>query len=96
MGEPVEGISIPVYNGVWCNYILHSDSEGLLKSIDIEPHFKISIVKDERYSVVKGDKIVPFTGASTSLGTLFLRTSIRKEMDKILPQMDEYVSIVLK
>ena len=53
MGEPVEGISIPVYNGVWCNYILHSDSEGLLKSIDIEPHFKISIVKDERYSVVK-------------------------------------------
>ena len=29
MGEPVEGISMPVYDWVWCNYILHSDREGL-------------------------------------------------------------------
>ena len=96
MGEPVEGISTPVYDGVWCNYILHSDREGQLKSIDIEPHFKNAVVKDEGYSVVKGDRIVPFTGANTSLGTLFLRTNTRNEMDEILTRMDEYVSIELE
>lgn len=96
MGVPVEGIGTPVYDGVWCNYILHSDKEGLLKSIDIEPEFKHDIVKDEGYSVKKGDKIVPFTGANTSLGTLFLRTDTRKGMDTLLNDIDKYVKIVLE
>lgn len=96
MGEPVEGLSSPVYDGVWCNYILHSNKEGIFKSIKIEPHFKDTYVKDEGYSVVNGDKVVPFTGANTSLGTLFLRTNTRKEMDVILARMDKCVSIVLE
>jgi len=67
-----------------------------LKSIDIEPDFKAKYVKDEGYSVKKVDRIFPFTGANTSLGTLFLRTETRKEMDTILQNMDKYISIVLE
>ena len=44
MGEPVEGLSSPEYDGVWCNYILHSNKEGIFKSINIEPHFKDTYV----------------------------------------------------
>ena len=96
MGEPVEGLSSPVYDGVWCNYILHSNKEGIFKSIEIEPHFKDTYVKDEGYSVEKGDKLKPFTGANTSLGTLFLRTSTRQEMDEVLSHMDDHVSIIME
>ena len=96
VGVPVEGISVPEYDGVWCNYILHSDKEGILKTIDIDQHFKNTYVKNEGYSVVKGDKIVPFTGANTSLGTLFLRTGTRQEMNEVLSQIDDLVSIVLE
>ena len=95
MGAPVAGVSTPVYDGVWCNFILHSYKEGMLKSIDIEPHFKQDFVKDEGYSVKKGDRILPFTGANTSLGTLFLRAETRKEMDTILKDIDKYINIVL-
>lgn len=94
MGEPVEGLSSPVYDGVWCNYILHSNKEGIFKSIEIESHFKDTYVKDEGYSVEKGDKLKPFTGANTSLGTLFLRTNTRLEMDEVLSHMDDHVSIL--
>lgn len=96
LGVPMERITKPVYDGVWCNYILHSDKEGLLKSIDVEPSFMRNNVKDEGYSVKKGDKIVPFTGANTSLGTLFLRTDTRQEMDAILKNIDKYINIVLE
>lgn len=96
MDFPVESIAAPVYDGVWCNYILHSEMEGVLKSIDIAPDFKKAFVKNEGYSVAKGDKIVPFTGANTSLGTLFLRTETRQEMDAILQNMDKYINIVLE
>ena len=94
MGEPVEGLSSPVYDGVWCNYILHSNKEGIFKSIEIEPHFKDTYVKDEGYSVEKGDKLKPFTGANTSLGTLFLRTNTRQQMDEVLSHRDDHVSIL--
>ena len=96
MGEQVEGLSSPVYDGVWCNYILHSDKEGILKDIELEPHFKHSYVMNEGYSVVKGDKIVPFTGANTSLGTLFLRTNTRQEMEEVISRIDVLVSIILE
>ena len=96
MGVPVENITMPVYDGVWCNYILHSNKEGFLKSINIDQTFMRVFVKDEGYSVKKGDKIVPFTGANTSLGTLFLRTDTRQEMDTILKSIDKYINIVLE
>ena len=96
MGEPVEGLSSPEYDGVWCNYILHSNKEGIFKSINIEPHFKDTYVKDEGYSVEKGDKVKPFTGANTSLGTLFLRTNTRHEMDEVLSQIDDHISIIME
>ena len=96
MGRNIVGITNPTYDGVWCNYILHSSFEGILKSIDINSNFKSKHVMGEGYSVAIGDKIVPFTGANTSLGTLFLRTDSRKEMDDILSHIGDYVSIKLK
>lgn len=96
MGAPLRDITSPVYDGVWCNYILHSDREGVLKSIDIEPNFKKAIVRNEGYNVKNGDRIESFTGANTSLGTLFLRADTRKELDAILDEMDKYVKIVLE
>ncbi len=96
MGMHVENVITPQYDGVWCNYILHSSKKGILKSIDIEPDFMKKYVKDEGYSAKPGDKIVLFTGANTSLGTLFLRTETRKEMDAILQDINKYMSIVLE
>ena len=96
MGMPVENVVIPQYDGVWCNYILHSSKKGILKSIDIEQDFMKKYVKDEGYSAKKGDEIVPFTGANTSLGTLFLRAETRKEMEAIMQNIDKYITIVLE
>lgn len=96
MAAPLEEIKPPVYDGVWCNYIIHSKDEGILRSIDIEPRFKELYVKDEGLNVKKGDRIMPFTGANTSLGTLFLRAETRRELDGILTHIDEYLTVVLE
>lgn len=96
MGLPVEDIEDPVYDKVWCNYILHSAKEGMLKSIDIDSNFRNKYVKDEGYNVKKGDRIVSFTGANASLGTLFLRTESREELNEVLSNMDRYITITLE
>ena len=92
---PLDEIKCPEYDGVWCNYILHSSVEGTLESIDINPDFEQKYIKDKGFIVEKGDHIVPFTGANTSLGTLFLRAEIREELDKVLEKINDNVSIVL-
>lgn len=92
---PLEDVKIPKYDGVWCNYILHSSVAGTLVSVDIDSKFRNKYVKDEGLIVKAGDKIEPFTGANTSLGTLFLRTETREELDYILANIDKYIHFKL-
>lgn len=92
---PMEDITAPEYEGVWCNYILHSSVEGTLESIDINPEFEQKFIKDKGLIVEKGDHIVPFTGANTSLGTLFLRAETREELDRELANINNNVRIIL-
>lgn len=92
---PLEEIINPVYDGVWCNYILHSSVEGILKSVDLNPEFEQKYIKDKGLIVEEGDHIAPFTGANTSLGTLFLRAETREELDRELAKINNYVRIVL-
>lgn len=95
LGLPMEDIHAPEYDGVWCNYIMHSSVEGTLESVDIDPVFEEKYIKDKGFIVNKGDHVVPFTGANTSLGTLFLRAETREEMDEILADINNYVTIKL-
>ena len=92
---PINKITVPEYDGVWCNYILHSLVEGTYVSIDINPDFEKKYIKDKGFIVKKGDHVVPFTGANTSLGTLFLRTETREELDKVLNDINNSVRIIV-
>ena len=92
---PIEKISAPEYDGVWCNYILHSSIEGTLESIEINPDFEKRYIMDKGLIVEKGDHITPFTGANTSLGTLFLRADTREELEHKLGILDKLISVKL-
>lgn len=96
LGMPLDNITEPEYDGIWCNYILHSSKEGTLVSIDIDSEFKRKYIRDVGLIVNSGDYIVPFTGANTSLGTLFLRFETRVELEMALAQAESWLQIKLK
>ena len=96
LGMPMDNITAPQYDGVWCNYILHSSTEGELVSVDIDPDFQRKYVRDVGLIVKSGDHIVPFKGANNSLGTLFLRFETREELDAAISNPDSWVHIKLK
>ena len=96
LGMPMDNITAPQYDGVWCNYILHSSEEGALVSIEIDPEFKSKYVRDVGLIVKPGDHITPFKGANNSLGTLFLRFKTREELDAAICNPDSWVHIKLK
>ena len=92
---PMDDIHAPEYDGVWCNYILHSPVEGTLESVELDMEFEEKYVKNKGFIVKRGDCIVPFSGANTSLGTLFLRAETREQMNAVLADMNSYVKIKL-
>ena len=96
LGMPLDNITAPEYDGIWCNYILHSNQSGVFEAIDINPEFQKKHVRDIGLIVKPGDKVVPFTGANNSLGTLFLRFETREELENSLNNPTSWMQIKLK
>lgn len=96
LGMPLDNITAPEYDGIWCNYILHTNKSGVFETIDINPEFQKKHVRDIGLIVKPGDKVVPFTGANNSLGTLFLRFETREELENSLNNPASWMQIKLK
>lgn len=96
LGMGMDFILPPAYNGVWCNYILHVSKAGEFESIEIDSEFRGKYIQDESLTVHVGDNVSPFTGANTSLGTLFLHFETREEAESVLHRINEFVKIKLK
>jgi len=96
LGMPLDIISEPKYEGIWCNYILHSNVSGTLVSVDIDPDFLKKHVRNIGLVAKSGDRIAPFSGANNSLGTLFLHFDTRQELDELLNNLASMVQIKLK
>ena len=95
MGETVGGIHEPKYNGCYAIQVLHASSEGRLDRIDIDSVFEKSFVLETEVRVNQGDQIPSFTGANSAIGTLFLRTETRKEMDRLLNNISDFVTVTV-
>ncbi|MBQ9226295.1 MAG: ATP-grasp domain-containing protein [Fibrobacter sp.] len=96
LGMPMDDIVVPKYDGVWCNYILHSNKPGTFVSIDIDPDFQQKHVRNIGLIVKPGDEVVPFTGANNSLGTLFLRFENCEKLDSALSNISKKITINIR
>ncbi len=96
LGMPMNAVTTPIYDGVWCNYILHSLESGILESIDIDEDFKEKHIRSIGFTKETGDRIEEFMGANQSLGTLFLQFDTRTELDEALANQKGWLKINLK
>lgn len=96
VGFPVQEIHEPNYKDHFAIQVLHSDKTGLFERIDIDEQFRKKHLLEEEIRVSPGDRVVPFTGANASIGTLFLRFETRKELENSLNNPASWMQIKLK
>lgn len=98
LGEELENIENPIFDGVWCEMVIHSDNDktGIFDSLWIDEKMKEKHVKVIDLQVKEGDIVEPFTGANKSLGDIFLRFDTREELDKALSKKEDWIKIILK
>lgn len=93
LGMPLDKIVVPIYDGVWCNYILHSRKAGTLQSVHIDKQFAKEHICSIGFTKQIGDNVEVFMGANQSLGTLFLRFDTREQLDAALVEQDKWLKI---
>lgn len=98
VGEFVGEIHQPEFDGIWIEYVIHSegDTSGIFKELKIDPKIKEKHVKVIDMTTKPGDLVEPFTGANKALGDMFLRFDTREEMDRIMNDTSEWLQIVLE
>lgn len=96
LGRPLDEVKAPSYDGIWCNYILHSLHRGIFESIYIDSDFYASHVKDLALLKERGQEVEVFSGANQSLGTMFLRFDSREELDWALRYVRNWMDIILR
>lgn len=93
VGEPIDTISQPKYKGYWAEVILHSDSNGIFQTINIDKSTENRYLVEKDIWVKKGDKVQGFSGANTTIGTLVLRFKKERELIKFINNINKWITI---
>lgn len=93
MGENVSGVHEPHYKGCYAIQVLHALSDGRFEGLQVDSGFERKYVLETEIRVNQGEMIFSFTGANSAIGTLFLRAETREEMNRLLTNISDFVTV---
>ncbi len=98
LGEKVDNIEKPEYDGVWCEYVVHNGpgQQGVFNKLDIDETIMKKYVKLIDMNVEKDDYVEPFTGANKAIGDMFLRFDNRDELNDVMGKVSDWLKVVLE
>ena len=96
MGSEIDTSHFGKMRGYWAYYAVHSNTNGILDHIEIDP-------ETEKYHIIEnhimkkcGDEIKAFTGANTTLGILLMRFDSMEQMLHMMDHSEEWIKVVLQ
>ena len=95
LGEPVVDVEQKPYDGHWAEVILHSDKVGTFKGLWISDKIRSNVIEEDLW-VEEGDTVRDFSAANEAIGTLVLKFGSKEELERVMNNVSEYISVVLK
>ena len=95
IGECVSDLYEMNYKGNWGEIILHSETEGVFDSLEIDSEIKKYVVEVDLW-VKDGDLIKSFTGANETIGTIVVNCDNQKQLNHLLDNYKKWVKIKIK
>lgn len=96
IGEPIEELKMPSYNGYWAEIILHAEKDGVFEEIIIEDNLSENNIVEVDMWVKKGDRINAFRGANDAIGTLVAKFETEEKMSEFLNSRHQLVKVETK
>ena len=95
LGMEIVGVEQKDYNGCWAEVILHSQTSGIFKELCVSDAIKKNIVEEDLW-IKSGTTVGGFSGANEAIGTLVIKFDTQEELEKVISNIDDFVSIVLE
>lgn len=96
IGEPVQGITNPKYDGVYVNDIIHSNRAGKFCEVKYDEAFKAKHFVSEAIYPKRGDQVEAFRGANNAVGSVFLRFENREEANKHIANHNSNINVIVE
>ena len=96
VGDEVNGITMPHYDGFYVNYIVHSNQDGIFVASSIDEEFQKQHVIEAEIRVNPGDHVDTFKGANNAIGTLFLHFDTWEELEQAITNQKDWLKVVVK
>lgn len=96
VGEKVNDIMMPHYDGFYVNYIIHSNQDGTFEKAVIEEQFKKEHLIEAEIRANTGDHVETFKGANNAIGTLFLHFENLQQMENALANQNKWLKVVVR
>lgn len=93
VGDSIDEIHQPTYDGYWAEIILHSERDGIFERIEIDKTVEERFLIEKDIWVKAGDKVQGFTGANTTIGTLVLRFDSAEDMYSCLSNQSSWLIV---
>lgn len=93
MGEDCSDIKMKDTNGYWAYYALHSEKEGILKKIRVEPQFEKNNLVEMHLNYKQGEKIPAYMGSNGTIGLMIVKFQSMEEMIDKIENMEKWVKI---
>lgn len=93
LGEPVDAVLMPEYDGFWYQEMVHSDRAGSFGGIEYTPGFREAHVAEEQLWVEPGGGVEAFSAANHAFGSVFLRFDRQDELEAFRAHPRDYMGI---
>ncbi len=93
LGMGAGPLSMPEYDGVWYQQILHSGRAGAFCGMRYAPGFREAHVADEQIWVSPGERVEAFSGANHAFGSVMLRFGGQGELDAFLADSARFMEV---
>lgn len=95
VGDCVPAIEQRPFDGHWAEVILHSETSGRFKRLNISPAIE-PYVKQRDLWVKSGDTVNTFRGANDAIGTLVLRFDTEKELNNAMISINDWCKVEIE
>lgn len=95
VGDPVDDLKMPVYDGHVAEVILHADKKGIFEKLEIDPIYQKYVIETDLW-VNQGDHVYPFKGANNAIGTLVLRFPTKEILERAMSDIKFWCKVVVK
>jgi len=95
LGEHIDELSMPAYQGYWAEVILHANKSGVFKGLVIDKAIEKHNLIEKDLWVEPGNLVRSFNAANDAIGTLVLQFKIQTELQQRMSTIDEWVKVVV-